>query len=598
MYKLYQSKKNIPWITISMNLVPDINIQDSFFNFELVTTNVINFVRWDTGNVVISDLSIKYFMIEKNNQKTYWYVNKVNRVLKDGYEVELKLDVWMSFGKTFFNKLIENNISPVINRAYFNTNMLRQSETLKHLIFYSFYIDDEIMEMEYSYKKITQFVSNYKEYEITGGENNFYWPVLTDFGRLRGSTGNEIIGLGYYLIMLRIDGSSFDCFPLMSQEINQDGNKKLNNRVQTLITKVGYNKVDNKNVYNENSFQGIYRGPVLLSRRSTGGAYETAYHVVTSDNETNLHIYQRIYSFTPFNVRFPRINIPFHNDLIENYIEGLQPYYWGNGPVYLRKLFSYIENDVLKNNRNYWNIDYDVTFIGGFVATPKNSNQYISTEDIIYFGEQLPSTTNEYNKQIKNIQTTFDTGIINSTLGFIQGIPAAIGKGAANPVWGITAGINSAVTLGRDIGNMLINKKVATRNAKIGYNTTSNSNYFSSQYWYSNMVYSGLATLNYETIDGKSVIPFKTGCFVKEFSDQQKDQIRFILSQYGFLLNNNLPLQEWWNYVGENDKAAIKFDSVWISTNIGVLDSMLNIEQQDRLIDLLSGGIIINREWK
>lgn len=595
MYKLYQTTKDIPWLTINNNVVPDIQLPDTWFNFELVANTGINFKTWNTGSIVVASRDIKYFKLEKEGQRdSYWFVVRVSRVLKTGYELELQMDYWMTFIRHTFSKMLLADAKPYINRIYFNNDMLKQDENLRNLIYYSFALDDELFDnAQFSYKVIKPYASIAKipGESLTGGD--CYWPIFTPAGYCNGQSGTNIMGIGYYLVMLPVDKNKFDFYPIINKVLPQSQTVNVDNRIDTLfnnIVKLKFNGATS--LYNSNSFKGIYRGPVLLKKNYQG---YVSFEATTTGNTTN--IYTSISSFEPLTVCFPRQYIPFDGDLKNNYITCLEPHIWGNNEILLKKYFYASKREIIDESKQSWNLNFDVTFMDGFLLTPSIVSPYTTTQELVTFGDVLPSMDNQYFEQIRTIKTTYNTGLASATINAIQGAPAAVGKGVVNPAWGITSALNSFITLGRDIANLEINKNLKMRAANIGYNTTNNENYFASQYWWNNTYNSPITYITIENIAGQDKIPFKFGLLVKEFTDEQKEQIKFIISNYGYKLNMCIPIKKWWEFVHGREIAPIKFDATWLINNLPRIDNTLTIDEQGELINQLSNGIIIDRSF-
>lgn len=601
MYKLYQTTKPIPWVSIDNQLAPDINITDEWFNFQLVESNTIFFETWDRGKIVIKDLNITYFKLEKENKPTsYWYVSKVNKVLKTGYEVQIQLDIFMSYTKSVLKAMIDNNISPYVNRVYFNKRMLFQNEDLRKLIFYSFYQDDPLINnVAYSYqshKAETGTVAFLDE----GILKDFKFPAKSNPAKFSGATST--VGEIQYSPKTNINNTSaffnqecvlmlnkngyVDAYPIDDSKI--EGTKWYNNTIKGLMEYVVGRQVEGaNNLYANDSFLGIYRIPWCFTNQD----YTFEYTWKQSGGYTLIFTHFNIWLDSFSKVRFPRAYIPFHNDLKDTYIEQLQPHIWGAQEINLNKYFSHSEEDI-KANKLSWSLWLNFNWNGAGCCYPTNY-YYNTPDDIISFGLQLPSYGNLYYETIRQINYRFDTGQANIMFGVAQGLPSAAGKFAASTTWGIASGINSIITLGRDIYNLERNTTESKWNASLGKTLSTSQTMF----WVMNFR-DFVSKFNLNRLpSGQSYAAFNA-CLLKQFTESSKQQIRFILKKNGFILNQPLNMNMWWsNIAPDEDSVFIKMDKEWLITNLYEIDSNLNIEQQELIINQLSKGFIINRRW-
>lgn len=233
-----------------------------------------------------------------------------------------------------------------------------------------------------------------------------------------------------------------------------------------------------------------------------------------------------------------------------------------------------------------------VSYLSEVVATP-TASPFSVIEDVVSFGNEIPSPSAEYADQQRKIKQTYDTGLTNSLIGIIQGVPSAAGKFAASPLWGLSSLIGSGLTLGRDLQNLSMNRKNALSNISASYITSSIGD------WYNYVLFVD-AFNNHEILnsdsDNKSLYePY----LVKKFTESQKHQLRFIIQNYGFKLNMCIPFNVWYELLEDKDIAFIQFNSEWLNTAIPQINlSGWNIEVQDVVNKQLSNGIRMHMEWK
>lgn len=638
MYKLYQSKKPIPWVSPLMDNTPNVDIDDNYFNYEEIPTNTLNFIKWDQGSIVVYSNDITYFKLVNTttNETKYWYVNKIEKVLKEGYMLQLSLDIYMTYTRRFIKEL--DSVKPLIERVYFNRKMFKTNEELRHLIYYSFKVDDEIIKgVDLSTNQLDTLayeVSNTK-LPWNGSMGRMYYSGSTnqdyyfDDVEINTDSVNENrytfdYNYGYYVVMLRGKEGIYDFYPINNETFyfKPKWNKNINNNaiqkgkiandLRNLFFYVvnrnpskgnspWFNDIktegikDIQTIYQEGSFQGIYRAPKMentqkFKMRSWFNYDGTNYHWYST-------MYYEVDSMKPFNLMFPS-NLLLDNDLIEYYITYSEYWIWGETmfqPVKYTYMYENTKPQNLETDGNLFKPSFSCSFIGEVIAIPTSSS-FSSLDDIISFGREIPSPSSEYADQQRKIKQTYDTGLTNAIIGSVQGIPSAIGKGVASPWWGISSLIGSGLTLARDLKNLSMNRSNSLANITASYITTTKQDYFT----YTTFID---AFKNHPMLDMYQVRPNQLHLWeplmVKTFTNSQKEQLRFILQNYGFKLNMCLPFLEWYKCLGQRDVAFIQFNEEWLNTSIPQLNKRnWNKEIQEAVKQQLSNGIRMHMEWK
>lgn len=639
MYKLYQSRKRIPWICSVMDNTPNLYITDDFFKFEEIPTNTLNFKTWNEGTIIVKSQDISYFKLENTitNEKRYWFVEKVDKVLKDGFQLKLRLDIYMTYTKKFLRSITHQQ--PIIERVYFNRKMFMWNKKLRRLIFYSFKLDDELLtNAEYSFE--TQEALTYKltttqlpwkgrTFKIKDSSSSAYFEefniTFTDIDNADKYYFTH--NLGMYIVMLRGQSGIYDFYPINYQSFNlipkwengagvdyarkgytanDYGNlityivnrTKANTLAPLLSDMVGKGGIkDIENIYQEDSFQGIYRGPKLENTKDL----KVRLWVNAPISGPNILYGAYYYEMNPLEPKnaqlFDAMQMKTNDTLIDYYIKYSQPYIIGNTEIKPIK-YTYFFGD--QDEKDYAIIPirptFECGFVGECVAIPRPS-VFSSFENIISFGRDIPSPTADYANQIRKIQQTYDSGLTNAAIGAIQGVPSALGKAAASGWWGISSVIGSGLTWARDIKNLQMNQRNSLANMNATYMNSTNMGWFNFINYFE--VFRGHEMCNTKQL-GTNKLMLQEPYIIKKFTEEQKEQIKFIIENYGYKLNTALPFTEWVEQLQQTDIAFIQFNSEWLNTYIPQIidDETWNKDIQDSIIEQLSNGIRMHMEWK
>lgn len=621
MYKLYESKKKIPWITPNMENVPHWNISDDFFEFELVPNHAFNFQTWKTGLINSPSKDITYYKLINSitNEISYWYVSGIERVLKEGYTFKVEIDTFMTYGRSFFKQIIEKGDSPIIERCTLTSKMVKNRSDFRNVFYYLCNGEDDLLEnadfipsryvnlemgKPFKYSYVDNGNTNYVlEYSPSTSSNNFTW------------------NLGLYIVIMKEDGN-YHLHPICDYiwflgwlKISSSGghpdlpssyidsNVYINNKYSTIMKYVVNRKKpkyseeiadykydyrwigvdgirDIETYYKDKSFIGIFKGPQLMIDEKLEN-----HKFITEDLKQTNRIFYRLHNpQQPIKVKLPK-HFNISNDLVKTYIELSQPIMWGTNEILPRKYISQA-----RYGDNFY-ITFNISFINGFVGIPENT-PFMTEDHMIGFGGVLPSASTEFTESMRKIKETFDTGLSNAIFGVIQGIPSAVGKAAASQTWGLSSTIGSSLTWSRDLYNLRINKKYAERRPNMSYINSTTSDWYYILSLFSN--FKNSSALNTNNRD-KQVVDI---AIQKQFDDSQKTQLEFILNYYGFKVNTSMYIKGMVELLEPEQKFLyFKFNDIWLSNRIqDYISAPLDI--LNNVIDFLSNGIRINMEMK
>lgn len=163
-YKFYVTEKQIPWLIHRNNIVPEIDIPDSWFNFvQLPTTKQFDFDDMTTATIVVGKDTYTYWKVERyiNNVKDktyYFYTDTVLKLLRNAFHIELKLDVYMTYTRHILKENVLNNYEYIkINRGSISKSMLLDREMRKTLLDNIRNIDNNVLNGADVYSNIQLF---------------------------------------------------------------------------------------------------------------------------------------------------------------------------------------------------------------------------------------------------------------------------------------------------------------------------------------------------------------------------------------------------------------------------------------------------------
>lgn len=608
-YKTFYTTYEIPWLNATNEDVPHYDFNDVRFNFKPMNDFGIKFIDWETAHITLFSEEITYIKVEHSGLrlKRYYYVNKILKRLSSGVVAELKLDIYMSYTKNFLKSIANENLNPIVERASLTRRMLQENDKLREIVFYAFKLDDELQQDN---------LYHYDNLRVIKNQHNLSFPLFCDiqvsgvaraakihYKQNNSDRQNFTLNEGRYAVFYTNEGT-YDCYPIIENREdfsvewihNQTFTDSLGNDPHNIFRIiVGRLAAWLTERYPVGAFQGIYKGPVfgqsLTNKRLNYRGFQ-----FSNDKETKTFICITFEPNNPIEIKFPFEYVTrLDTELVDWYVDLSQPIMWGKDEILPRKYFSTWDKD----NPLKWSMNMYITFMREFFAMPKITN-YTTQDDMIYFGMALPSASEDYVTQMRQIQASHDVGISNLVWGFAQGVPSAVGKAVASKGWGIASAVNSLFTLGRDITNLQLNKRNAKQMASMSsINSSTTTWYYANwmkQIFLKNDLLSTSASQN-----GRAIYD---ACVVKEFSPLQKEQIKYIINAFGFKLNHSLPLKDYVT-LGQGKSLYIKFESTWIARNLvpnSALDEPYNknipMEVQERIIEQLSSGIRLHTEWR
>lgn len=611
---------------------PHFTITDDYFNFEEVPLTGINFRAWDTGTTVIKTKDITYFKIvnTETNKNTYWLVKKVNKVLKNGFEVELNLDIYMTYGRHVLKKMIENKkIIPLVERTSYTSSMFYNSETLRNLMIYALRDPDELVDSNFEYttfEKLRQPIpdtNNGTDWQFkVWGDNRGYFnlidfyisdgavkptePVETNYDKLYD------ISLGLYGVFSNPATGKYALVPIMKNvsgrtySVTFDDTHATTGRktyIRNSLAHVTYYMIENpRPPFNTKSFIGFYKGP-SFGVKGYGTKYiNPSLLAITTTPQVGdpddykilmyeLDVTKPVDVIPPFNLTFNE-----NDSFIPFIVDASQEILWGKNKIKPRDYLSHM-NLTTKS----LDLECKCLFTDGFFVTFKPTI-HSKLEECISFGGILPSATQEYADTVRRAKEGFDMGLGNAIGGFLQAGPAAAGKWAAAPLWGLTAGANSVITLSRDLRNLNLSYK---HNISHVSPTYANSN-TSDIYYY-------LQIKTWLSDDPSFTMEYGTGfnnphrddfqlyqlAIKYIFSTAQKQHLMNIYNLYGFNCNKNISFNELYYNGNFNRRWYFKLNDVWVATNMKQITRQvqgmenLNIDELSAISDLFINGMRI-----
>lgn len=608
-YKTFYTTYEIPWLNATKEDVPHYDFNDVRFNFKPMNDFGIKFIDWETAHITLFSEEITYIKVEHSGLrlKRYYYVNKILKRLSSGVVAELKLDIYMSYTKNFLKSIANENLNPLVERATLTRRMLMENDKLREIVFYSFKLDDELQDnVLYHYDNLRVIKNQHVlQFPLLGeiAENDVSKAVRIVYKQNNSNRQNFTLNEGRYAVFYTNEGT-YDCYPIIENREDflvefvkdQTSSEQLGNDSHNIFRIIVGRLAKWMTVrYPVGAFQGIYKGPVFSQTLTNPRLQFRGFNYISS-SEVKSFICMILDPNDPIEIEFPfKYVTRIDRELVDWYVDLSQPVMWGKDEVLPRKYFSTWDKD----NPLKWSMNMYLTFMREFFAMPKITN-YTTQDDMIYFGMPLPSASEDYANQMRQIQASHDVGISNLAWGFAQGVPSAVGKAVASKGWGIASAVNSLFTLGRDITNLELNKRNAKQMASMSSINSSTTTWYYANWMKQIFLKNDLLSTN-ASKNGRAIYD---ACVVKEFSPLQKEQIKYIIDTFGFKLNHALPLKEYVT-LGQGLTLYIKFEPSWISRNLvpnSALDEPYNknipMEVQERITEQLSSGIRLHTEWR
>lgn len=139
-YKFFATKKKIPWLIGGNDIQPQIDLPDSWFNFEQLPGNrQFDFNDQFTATIVVNSLDYTFFKVERTTtpvtgnpfvENFYFYPENTEMWLRNAYMISLAMDIYL----TYTRKILKNINQPThINRGSIVFNHLKSSDKTTYL---------------------------------------------------------------------------------------------------------------------------------------------------------------------------------------------------------------------------------------------------------------------------------------------------------------------------------------------------------------------------------------------------------------------------------------------------------------------------------
>lgn len=443
MYKTYYSKANIFWNTIEGVDRPNPNITDDYFNFILMENTGINFISWDSASVVVKDKDITYFKIENwSNEETprlldtkYLFASEISKVLKNGYELQLDLDLWMTYARYIVKGLMQDEYLPLVNRMSLYSKLAKDDRT-KNYIRLGLTSPDKILD--------NQLPSN-NRLNLTIKSENMNKEIYT-------TTTNQILTLqnkywtdpkvrnlspfGVYFVFLNKRTGMLDLYPV---QINHLTNKETGQQYYLYQFTTSQREVHCWNSffslqfwlvrkswvedYGSDGFLGVYRCYNLAPLMNQEDIDETNFNPKRWEHRevtTQSSPKQVVADFMYFSI--PSLNpklITF--DIIENVVSSDEENNFAKAGARLNTSLL-IGNDLVKIkdliNDNSLSLKPKMllSFNNAFIMFPYG-DRYLQSNKLYTYGTQLPSYSKDYANQVQQANYRYDSGLAGRFLG-------------------------------------------------------------------------------------------------------------------------------------------------------------------------------------
>lgn len=546
-FKLYQSKETIWWDNVIIENVPDWE-NDQYFNFVPVETNGISFETYNQGLINVKDKSITYFKLEKENgDHTYWFVKKVNKVLKDGYQLAVELDVWYTYTRRILKHLKNKDDYALIDRTHFTTTGFYKSfDNSNQYIKWMTKKDPIIDDLEPSYELLTydrKTLSTQPLKALGGG--------VSEGTISYGSSSNHLYQLGLYLVFVAKPENGnkqvYDFFPVMVPE-GELVNHSSGNRFYQNIVDITTTLVAKVTRYGADGFLGLYKGPVIVPKNNT-------YEITDAIDGKRFLFFsfdtmEQMITKIPFNLEFSE-----NTKMLDQMLKLQTDVYFGTTK---RKIKHYFKNFDYNNKKG--RDELNVRFANGFIAFWKEWTHLFSIEDMESFGNQLPSPSGDYNKTLTQAKQNYDMGLANLTTNFAIGAtssaltsffsPGIASVGFGSSVGGLVSGI---------IGNELSYKKAIAGSSATFVNSYTQDIFYFEMYAFINR--------SYNLSVGTTITPFNFGIRYN-FNSSFKNAIKLIYDRIGYPIYEMINMRQFYQDNIFTRRYYIKFDQDWINVNI------------------------------
>lgn len=463
MYKFYASRNFIFWDSTNIYKVPNFLTNDNWLNFELINQQ-INFINFDTAKINIPDnLNYTYFksVNESTGEVLYFFIDKVDIVMVGSRQYTLKLDYYMTYCRPFLihnknnNQLIVERINAYNEQSnvedFVHTQIKNNLKNDTLINIEEIILREEAQTFANGTLPISTAKLDIREFENT--LRKFSYDLVNH--KLAANDDFEF-NLSYllYFVFIKKEEATFPkyhLYPVFNYKTqpltlnyrtrNKQTNNTLEDRSQFLyncLTKTDnysdswntekYNLTDmvNKvrrgesNLYGQDGFLGVYYGPLFNQKDLTNENYDLKLQPFFYDN--NLVHFDKMYLYAYYeldNFKGGLIKPEFIN---ENWIKTFY-----TKPQFLFYKYKYFLQD-------FWGIEYIsngsygskgrfiVQFIDGFNVYWNIKNPNGINDSVYTFGPQLPTTTADYSKAVREAKVRFNDSLANVGTDLINNI--------------------------------------------------------------------------------------------------------------------------------------------------------------------------------
>lgn len=546
MYKLYQSRETIWWDNVIIENVPDWD-NDDYFYFQPVESNGINFETYRTGLINVKDKTSTYFKLEKENgETTYWFVKKINKVLKDGYQLAVELDVWYTYTRHILRHMKLKDDYALIDRVHFTTRgFYKDINNATQYIQWMTKKDPIIDDIEPSYSLMYYELKNLAS-SLSAMGGGVSKGTLT-----YGSSSNHLFPLGLYLVFVAKPESQrkqvYDLFPIMTPEgelVRIGGSSIIYQNIVDITTKL----IARVTRYGLDGFLGLYKGPVILPKNNT---YE-----VTESIDNQRFIYFSIDPIDDYECTIPfDLSFPDNKNMVEQMVRLQTDVYFG---ATKKKLKNYFKSFDFANKRGRDKML--VRFANGFIGLPKEWSYATTVEDMEGFGNQLPSPAGDYNKTITQAKTNFDTSLANQVASFGTNVVTSGVSALINPALGSFA-------LGGSVGGLVtgaIGSYLTYKNTVAGASATFINSFTTDIFYFDMFRY---INKSYNLSFGTNLTAISYGIRYT-FTDDHKQFLTNIYDRIGYPVYQMINMRKFFQDNTFTRRYYIKFNQEWINVNI------------------------------
>lgn len=613
MYKLQKTTRKIFWDTLDKVDVPHWQFMqnDGWFGWSNVESNNIYFRAWNKALIVVDSIENNtYFRMvnDEDNWISYWFVERVSKVLSKGYEVELIMDIWGTYAAQIVRDLVSTDKwEPLIERASLRNEHLEDEQMRNILINASINSDELLDDLKPQYKSTTKL----RTWPLGQNNPNIQINYLNRLYPLRVNTEYSptpwwIWDFGMVFILKNSKTGDYDCFPIISKFLDykplifkpiQFGDAKISNSLQNL--QVDYLKTDGAHkdpttgdiIYASDAFVGVFYCPYYRQNYTTA---QIDYRKPDLSPASTFYIKWEHRPNQPILIHAPfKLNWDMNTSLIDKMSDLHDEVEWTKSRDKLLTYFKFI-----RKQGNNWIIDpmYDMLFTDQFILYPRGILDFAVETDIKTFGGPLPSLSAEYHKARVNAQAAYDTGLSSmfSSTAMSLGTTALLAStglvsGGLAPLLatGAISAVGSAMT---NWNNLSMQKQRALAGT--------------SQTWINSSTSDIHQVIKYMELFQQEVNQVPNTPNVSHLgirynlTDGFKKVIKQTYHLWGYPVKSHIPLSKLFNRTTK--KVFLKFDETWLLQYLKPMiiqwpQKEVTLETQSAIVERLSRGV---RIWK